>query len=147
MRVIWEEYGRTAIYIITAAVLILVTIAMAGQWWKKRAGDTFSTDYGSADRRTQLAEIVNKEAPSIVYLPKQKIMTGQKGDLRACFRAEDADGNVLTAKITDIRNEWGELCAYPFTKPGVYKVKVEAADRFLRRTQMTFCVPVNRGGI
>lgn len=147
MKAIWEEYGRSLVYVILATVLVLLTIALIGQKWREMDTRKFNTDYGSNAGEEALEEVVKREPPDITYRSDQEILTGMEGELTEAFLATDADGNLLTAGIVDIRNEQGETCAYPFTESGIYLITVRAEDDYKKHTQKVFRVPVNRGDI
>lgn len=147
MRAIWKEYGRMLLYVMTAAGIILMTVAMMGKKWKETDQEKFETDYMREAGNVQLEAAAGREEPAITYLPWHQLFTGQEKELADSFRATDADGKVLAVEIVDVRNAQGERCAYPFTEAGIYQIKVKAEDSLHKCTQLIFRVPVNRGEI
>lgn len=167
MFILMKQYGR-AILICITAMLILGIMFFAKSGGKKgfiaAAYETVMEDLSESS----LADCTDTDAvraaaarkkPDIVYT-YEKTLPGSAVNLDHMFEAQDAEGNRITAEITDIldplgksilyltkedrklRRRSGDTKRFLFTETGIYTICVKAVDAEKKRTNGQYRLPV-----
>ena len=143
MKELMSGYAKAVIYVLlTIGLLAIVTCWVLNQ----RNALTLTEDsYVANEEQRVMQTVYGRAEPVLTFSHEVALLTGEATSLDAFFHAEDADGETLNVTVASVKDERGENCEYPFTKPGVYQVLVYAEDSFHVYSRKLFHIPVNRG--
>ncbi len=167
MAVLMKQYGRTVLC--CAAVFfifgILSGIRVDGNTgfiriaYAKAAEGTAGADAGQGLDVDTVLSVAARKKPEIVF-QYTKVLSQEKMNLNKMFSALDADGQEAFVTVTDVLDSDADSIMYPskedrknqaaaypadrfvFPRPGIYTIKVKAADREHKTAAAQYRIPV-----